>query len=91
MFQVVDKVVYGMSGIRILSSIIEFSGALLMLYFGTASKALQVNGTLALVGPFVLITVTMLGLTGVAGEVHPWRMILVVIGVGCILLGARGN
>jgi len=89
-FQVVDKVVYGMAGVRIVSSLIELSGALLMLYLGTAAKALQVNGALALVGPFVLITVTMLGLTGMASDFHPWRIVFVVLGVGCILFGTRG-
>jgi hypothetical protein len=89
MFAVVDKVVYGMALLRFTSSIIEFSGAFLMLYFGTAPKALQVNGALSLVGPFVLVAVTALGISGVSGTIHWSRISFIVIGVACILLGAR--
>ncbi len=89
MFGVVDKVVYGMALLRVLSSMIELSGACFMLYFGTAAKALQVNGTLSLVGPFVLVTVTALGISGMTGSIHWSRILFIVIGVGCILIGAR--
>lgn len=91
MFDIQDKVVYGMAGIRVLSSCIEFAGAMLMLYFGTAGKALQVNAGLALVGPLVLVSVTLLGIVGIAGEGIAWqRIALIMLGVACILFGARG-
>lgn len=90
MFDVQDKVVYAMAGVRIFSSCVEFLGAMLMLYVGTAGKALQVNGGLALVGPFVLVTVTMLGVAGLAAHVSWWRIGLIILGVGAILAGARG-
>lgn len=60
-----------------------------MLYFGTTQKALQVNGLLALVGPVVLISVTALGVTGMAGEVSLRKLVVLMIGVGCILYGTR--
>ncbi len=91
MLNIQDKVVYGMAGIRVISSAIEFIGAMLMLYFGTADKALQVNAGLALVGPIVLLSVTFLGIVGIAGEGMAWqRIALILFGVGCILFGARG-
>ncbi|MDQ0188347.1 YqhV family protein [Alicyclobacillus cycloheptanicus] len=90
MFEIEDKVVYAMASLRFLSSCVECLGAVLMLYFGTAHKALQVNGALALVGPFVLVTVTFLGIAGMAGQVPWWKIGLIVVGVGCILTGARG-
>lgn len=90
MFHVLDKTVYAMAGIRILSSLIEFSAALVMLYVGTASKALQVNAVLALVGPVILISVTALGLSNLAGSVPLSRIAAIVMGVGLILYGARG-
>ncbi|MCL6516186.1 DUF2619 domain-containing protein [Alicyclobacillus sp.] len=90
MFEVVDKVVWAMAGMRCLSSLVELTGALLMLYFGTAASALQVNAALALVGPFVLVTVTMLGVSGLAGEIALWRIALIILGVGLILFAARG-
>ncbi len=90
MFSVMDKVVYGMAGLRLMSSLVELSGALLMLYFGTAEKALQVNAGLALVGPFVLVAVTILGVTGMADSISWSRVVWIVLGVACILFGARG-
>lgn len=90
MFDVSDKVVYAMASIRFISSLLELSGALLMLYFGTAHKALQVNAGLALVGPFVLITVTALGVMGISGDIHWHRVLFILLGVFFILYGARG-
>lgn len=89
MFQVEDKIVYGMASVRFISSCIEFVGACLMIYFGTAEKALQVNGALALVGPLVLVTVTFLGIAGMAGQMQWTRIAVILMGVGCILYGAR--
>lgn len=90
LFHVVDKTVYGMAAIRILSSLIEFSAAMLMLYVGTAQRALQVNAALALVGPMILVSVTMLGLWNLAGSVSLTRIAFILVGVGFILYGARG-
>ncbi|MBX5437385.1 MAG: YqhV family protein [Alicyclobacillaceae bacterium] len=79
-----------MAGLRLTSSMFELAGALLMLYFGTAARALQVNGLLALVGPLVLVSVTALGLWGVADDLEWSRIAWILLGVGCILFGARG-
>jgi hypothetical protein len=89
MWHVVDKVVYAMAGLRVVSGLVEVSAALLMLYAGTAAKALQINGGLALVGPFILVAVTALGIAGLAEDVHWTRIVWVVVGVACILYGAR--
>ncbi len=88
-FAIVDKVVYGMALLRFVSSLIEFSGAILMLYFGTATKALQVNGALALVGPFVLVAVTAIGITGMTQTIHWTKILWITMGVACILFGTR--
>lgn len=85
-----DNVVYGMAGLRFLSGSIEVLAALLMLYFGTVQKAVQINAALALVGPTVLILVTSLGLIGLADKLEFWRMAVVMVGVGLILWGVRG-
>lgn len=89
MFHVLDKVVYAMASLRFLSGLVELTGGLLMLYFGSAARALQVNGVLALVGPFVLIAVTAFGVAGIAGEVSLRRIVMLVIGVAFILYAAR--
>jgi hypothetical protein len=85
-----ENVVYGMSGLRLLSGSIEIVAALLMLYFGTVHKAVQINAALALVGPTVLILVTSLGLMGLADKMEFWRMAVVMGGVAMILWGVRG-
>jgi type IV secretory pathway VirB2 component (pilin) len=90
MFEVVDRIVYAMAGLRMMSSVLELCGALLMLYFGTAERALQVNAALALVGPTVLVLVTALGVTALAGEIEWHRLLWIALGVSCILYGVKG-
>ncbi|EJY55930.1 spermidine synthase [Alicyclobacillus hesperidum URH17-3-68] len=85
----IEKWVYPMAALRFLSGLCELTGCFAMLWYGTVGRALQVNGLLALVGPVILVSVTALGLTGLAGEVRLWRMALVVIGVGLVLYGSR--
>jgi len=85
-----ENVLHGMAGLRFLSGSIEIVAALLMLYFGTVQKAVQINAALALVGPTVLILVTSLGLLGLADRMEFWRMAVVMGGVALILWGVRG-
>ena len=85
-----DNVLHGMAGLRFLSGSIEIVAALLMVYFGTVQKAVQINAALALVGPTVLILVTSLGLLGLADRMEFWRMAVVMGGVAMILWGVRG-
>jgi hypothetical protein len=66
-----DKVVLGMAALRFLSASIEFTVAILILYFGRVETAVKINAVLAMVGPTVLISVTPLGLVGLAGKVSP--------------------
>ncbi len=87
MFHVFDKIVFSMAAIRFLSAGVEFSAALLMLYFGRVETAFKINSVLALVGPTVLITVTSLGLVGLAGKVSLGGMVMIITGVGLIFLG----
>ncbi len=87
---VVDEVVNAMASVRFVSSLLELTGAILMLRLGTAERALQVNSLLALTGPVVLVTVTMLGIAGLSDSISWWRIVVILVGVGCILLGAKG-
>ncbi|MCL6625734.1 YqhV family protein [Alicyclobacillus shizuokensis] len=91
MWHVVDRVVYAMAGLRVMSGLLELTAAILMLYAGTAAKALQINGALALVGPFILVSVTTLGVAGLAEHLAWGRVLWIVIGVACILYGARSG
>lgn len=84
-----EKVVFGMALTRFLSAGIEFSAAVLMLYFGRVEAAFRINSVLACIGPVVMLVVTALGLAGLAGRVSLPNMLLVVCGVGLIFYGLR--
>ncbi|HBX23831.1 MAG TPA: DUF2619 domain-containing protein [Desulfotomaculum sp.] len=87
MFFTFDKIVLSMALLRFLSSSIEFTAAMLMLYFNRVDVAFKINAVLAMVGPTVLICVTTLGLVGLAGKVSIPGMVSIVTGVGLIFLG----
>ncbi|MDD2552988.1 MAG: YqhV family protein [Desulfotomaculaceae bacterium] len=87
MFLIQDKIVLGMAGLRFLSASIEFTAAMLMLMYGGVEIAFKINALLAMVGPTVLLTVTTLGLIGLAGKIAPSGMITVILGVILIFVG----
>ncbi|MDD4766392.1 MAG: YqhV family protein [Desulfotomaculaceae bacterium] len=87
MFLIQDKIVLGMAGLRFLSASIEFTAAMLMLMYGRVEIAFKINALLAMVGPTVLLTVTTLGLIGLAGKIAPSGMITVILGVILIFVG----
>jgi hypothetical protein len=87
MFLVKDKIVFSMAMIRIISSIIEFTAAMLFLKYDSVEKALKINALLALIGPVVMTTVTVLGLIGISGKVSGGRFIIIIAGVLLIFYG----
>jgi len=89
MFFVPDRIVLGMAALRILSSSIEFSAAMLMLYFNRVETAFKINCLLALVGPTVLITTTGLGLAGLAGKVPPASLAVILLGITLVFIGVN--
>lgn len=89
MWDVQDKLVWGMAGLRLISGSIEVIAALLMLYYGTIERAVVVNAFLSLIGPTVLILVTTIGLLGLADKLDFTKMVIVMAGVGLILYGVR--
>jgi hypothetical protein len=78
-----------MAAIRLLSASIEVTGALLILRFGRVDTALRINGLLGLVGPTILVGVTLLGVAGLAGRIVPAKIAIIFIGVYLILYGSR--
>lgn len=79
----------GMAAIRFLSASIEITAALIMLRYNRVDTALRINGILGLVGPTILIAVTLLGITGLAGRISLGKIALVFMGVYLILFGTR--
>lgn len=84
-----ERIVLGMAAVRFLSAGIELTAAGLMLHFNRIETALQINAGLALVGPTVLVTVTALGLVGLAGRISWTGLLTVALGVALIFLGLR--
>ncbi|MBN2984454.1 MULTISPECIES: YqhV family protein [Cohnella] len=82
-----DKTVFGMAILRLLSGSIELTAALVMLKLNDVQKALVVNSMLALVGPLVLVATTTIGLVGISDKLSPGRFIWVTAGVACLLVG----
>jgi hypothetical protein len=82
-----NKFVVSMATLRLLSGSLEVIAALLMLRFNQVEKALLINSGLALVGPFVLLATTTIGLLGIADKLSFGKMIWVIIGVSCIFFG----
>lgn len=87
MFTVHDPVVWGMAGMRFLSCGIEFTAAVLMIYFGRTESALKINAVLSMVGPAVLLTVMLLGLCGLAGRLSALGFSSIFAGVALIFFG----
>ncbi|MEW6624033.1 MAG: YqhV family protein [Bacillota bacterium] len=87
MFFVTEKTVAGMALIRIVSCLIEFSAAMLMLKFNRVDSALKINAVLAFVGPVILMSVMALGLFGMAGKIPTSKMVIIVLGVVLIFYG----
>lgn len=81
------KVVLGMGLLRIISGLIELSAAFLMLYFNRVETAFKINACLALIGPIIMISVTSLGLIGLAGKVSLKQLVVIFSGVSLIFIG----
>ncbi|MDN5326331.1 MAG: hypothetical protein PWP41_1027 [Moorella sp. (in: firmicutes)] len=88
-FMLPDKHVLAMAAMRVLSSLIELTAAMLMLKLNQVEAALKINATLALVGPAIMMLVMALGLWGLAGKIPPNKMLAIILGVGLIFYGAR--
>ncbi len=82
-----NKFVMSMASLRVLSGSIEICAALLMLRLNQLDKALLINSSLALVGPIILITTTTIGLVGMSDKLSMGKMVWVIGGVACILIG----
>jgi hypothetical protein len=76
-----------MAALRVVSGCLEITAAMIMLRFNQVDKALLVNSGLAIVGPFVLLSTTALGLIGIAEKMSFSKLLLVLAGVAFIFVG----
>jgi hypothetical protein len=82
-----DKAAMSMAMLRMLSGSLELTAAIVMLRLNDVQKALVVNSMLALMGPMILISTTAIGLIGLSDKLSPMKLLWIVAGVGCLLIG----
>ncbi|MCI3920173.1 YqhV family protein [Paenibacillus sp. TRM 82003] len=83
----ISKIVFSMAMLRVLSGTIELVAAFLIYRFNNVEKALVINSSLALVGPLIFMSITTLGLIGVADKLSFGKLAWVGVGVTCLLIG----
>lgn len=79
-----------MAALRFLSSAIECAAAVYILRLFRIEDALRVNAVLGMVGPTILILVTLIGLVGIAERLSIERIVLVVVAVILVFVATRG-
>lgn len=82
-----SKYLLGMVLLRLLSGSLEITAAITMYRLNSVEKALFVNSLLALVGPFVLIATTSLGLIGIADKLSVSKLLWIIAGLTCLFIG----
>lgn len=81
------SIVLGMALLRIISGMIELSAAILMIYFNKVETAFKINACLAVIGPIIMLSVTSLGLIGLAGKIPLAKLLTIFCGVILIFIG----
>ncbi|MCL4318639.1 MAG: YqhV family protein [Firmicutes bacterium] len=83
-----DVYLKGMVLIRLISAMIELTGAILMWRYQRLDVAVRINGLLGLAGPIVLTSTMLLGIAGMmAKNVSFTKMAWIGAGVAMILWG----
>ncbi|MET1013818.1 MAG: YqhV family protein [Paenisporosarcina sp.] len=91
MFGFIEKALFFMIALRIISGSIEITAAMLMLKYNNLEKALYINSLLALVGPVILIVTTGIGLAGLTEKISFTRTICLFSGILLILLSLKST
>lgn len=87
----IEKTLLLMIILRLLSGSIEITAAMLMLKFNDLEKAFYINSLLALVGPFILIVTTTIGIVGLAEKIPLTKSICLVGGILLILFSLKSK
>ena len=85
----INNILLAMISMRVLSSLIEMSAAILMYNLNSVKSAIRINAVLGLIGPIILIIVTFLGLIEISQQISIKNILLISIGVILIILGTR--
>ncbi|MEX1029375.1 MAG: YqhV family protein [Paenibacillaceae bacterium] len=82
-----NKIVWSMAMLRMLSGSIELIAAFIMLRMGSIEKSLLINSGLAVFGPLILISTTTIGLVGIADKLSVGKFAWILLGVTCLFIG----
>jgi len=84
-----DTKVLIMGVTRLIFGAMSLSGALLMLYHKDLQQAVKINAFLGSIGPFIFAGLSLLGIAGLATQIEPKKIVMLIIGVTLIVLGTR--
>lgn len=78
-----------MAIIRLGFGSVSILGGILMLYHNQVESALKINSIIGSIGPFVFLLVSFIGIMGIASNMPPQRIAMIVVGIALILLATR--
>ncbi|WP_366923357.1 YqhV family protein [Metallumcola ferriviriculae] len=82
-----DRTVLFMAVLRFISALLIFSAAVLMLKYNSIPQALRLNAFLGLVGPLIMVSVSVLGIADLAGNISWAKIVITISGVILVLYG----
>ncbi|MGI6486440.1 MAG: DUF2619 domain-containing protein [Tepidanaerobacteraceae bacterium] len=84
-----NPIIVSMAAIRFISAFLEFFAAILFLKMNSVEYAVRLNAVLAIAGPFVFLTVSLIGISGISIKVSLTKMVILIIGIALILVGTQ--
>jgi len=90
-FGLMEKALFFMIALRLISGSIEITAAMLMLKYNDLEKAFYINTMLALVGPVILIVTTGIGLSGLSEKISLKKGILLFSGIVLIIMSLKSK
>ena len=91
MFGLMEKALFFMIALRLISGSIEITAAMLMLKYNNLEKAFYINTMLALVGPVILIVTTGIGLSGLSEKISLKKGIFLFSGIFLIIMSLKSK
>ena len=91
MFGLMEKALFFMIALRLISGSIEITAAMLMLKYNDLEKAFYINTMLALVGPVILIVTTGIGLSGLSEKISLKKGIFHFSGIFLIIMSLKSK
>ena len=91
MITFIEKALFFIIALRLISGSIEITAAALMFKFNDLEKAFYINTLLALVGPVILIVTTGIALSGLAEKISLTRIICLFCGIFLIIFSLKSD